>query len=120
MLFVKFWKVISTFIVAVTISSSQAMAYTGEQWQSQANQKFGTPASMLAHGFLAGVVHSWNGRREAASLQDMCFKAPPEALRIKDLMAVVLNHVSDQNPDLAAPAQAIIRIAMVAEYPCES
>ena len=116
----KFWKSINAISITLTLLTTQVEAYTGEQWQSQANQKFGTPASMLAHGFLAGVVHSWNGRRDAASLRDMCFDAPPEALRIKDLMAVVIKYISDRNPDLAAPAQGIIRLAMVTNYPCKT
>ena len=52
-------------IFLITTSfGTHASAYSGELWLSQANQAFGTPASMLAHGFLAGIVHSWNNRRE--------------------------------------------------------
>ena len=38
------------------VCSNYASAYSGELWLSQANQRFGTPPNMLAHGFLAGVV----------------------------------------------------------------
>ena len=57
------------------VCSTYASAYSGELWLSQANQRFGTPPNMLAHGFLAGVVHSWNNRKESR-FPDLCFNAP--------------------------------------------
>lgn len=111
--------VIKGTVLILFILNGQAIGYSGDLWLSQANERFGTPANMLAHGFLAGVVHSWNGRRDNTTLRDMCFNAPPQALRIRDLMAVVSDYISDSDPDLAAPAQGIIRIAMMAKYPCE-
>ena len=62
-------------ISAAMVASSQASAYSGELWMSQAKQGFGTPANMLAHGFIAGVVHSWNTRHETKS-PNLCFDAP--------------------------------------------
>ena len=97
--------------------TTQAHAYSGELWLSQANTKFGQPASMLAHGFLAGVVHSWNGRSDPKQPK-LCFDAPPAAMQIRNLMSVVTEYISERNPDLGAPAQGIIRVAMMARFPC--
>ena len=105
------------FILSVIAFSSPGSAYSGELWLSQADQEFGTPANMLAHGFLAGVVHSWNSRRETKS-QNLCFDAPPEQMQIKNLVAVVLAYIDDRDPDLQAPAQSIIRVAMMGRFPC--
>ena len=96
---------------------THAPAYSGELWLSQANQAFGTPASMLAHGFLAGVVHSWNNRREQNS-PTLCFNAPADQMQIKNLMEIVKDFISDRNPDLKAPAQGVIRVAIMARFPC--
>lgn len=106
-------------ISAAIVFSPQTPAYSGELWLSQAKQQFGTPANMLAHGFLAGVVHSWNSRREAKS-PNLCFDAPPEAMQIKNLLAVVVDYIDDRDPDLQAPAQSIIRVSMMGEFPCRS
>lgn len=94
-----------------------AQAYSGELWLSQANTKFGEPASMLAHGFLAGVVHSWNGRPDPRQPK-LCFDAPASAMQIRNLMSIVTDYISERDPDLGAPAQGVIRIAMMARFPC--
>ena len=99
------------------VMSAKSWAYSGELWLSQANTKFGEPGSMLAHGFMAGVVHSWNNRREDRFPQ-LCFNAPPEALQIRNLMSIVKDYISAENPDLEAPAQGVIRVAMMARFPC--
>jgi hypothetical protein len=88
-------------LAIATTYTTDATAYSGELWLSQANQRFGEPASMLAHGFLAGVVHSWNNRRDRNSAT-LCFK----------------DYISDKGPDLDAPAQGIIRVAMMGRFPC--
>jgi hypothetical protein len=97
--------------------SAQTYAYSGELWLSQAKTRFGQPASMLAHGFLAGVVHSWNGRQDPRQPK-LCFDAPPSAMQIRNLMEVVTAYIDDRNPDLGAPAQGIIRVAMMTRFPC--
>ena len=107
------------FISAAMAFSHQASAYSGELWLSQAKQEFGTPANMLAHGFIAGVVHSWNNRHETKS-PNLCFDAPPEQRQIKTLVSVVLDYIDDREPDLQAPAQSIIRVAMMGRFPCRS
>ena len=96
---------------------THASAYSGELWLSQANQRFGTPPNMLAHGFLAGVVHSWNSRRESR-FPDLCFSTPPDQMQIKNLMGIVRDYISDRSPDLKAPAQGIIRVALMNRFPC--
>lgn len=107
-------------IFLITTSfGTHASAYSGELWLSQANQAFGTPASMLAHGFLAGIAHSWNNRREQDS-PTFCFNAPADQMQIRNLMEVVKDYISDRNPDLAAPAQGVIRVAMMSRYPCRN
>ena len=99
------------------IASPKTWAYSGELWLTQANKPFGEPASMLAHGFLAGVVHSWNDRRDS-NFPKLCFNAPPEELQIRNLRGIVKDYISAENPDLQAPAQGIIRVAMMARFPC--
>lgn len=105
-----------TLAIATTYTTN-ATAYSGELWLSQANQRFGEPASMLAHGFLAGVVHSWNNRRDRNSAT-LCFNAPADQMQIRNLMTVVKDYISDKSPDLDAPAQGIIRVAMMGQFPC--
>jgi hypothetical protein len=104
-------------LVMTTAYGTQASAYSGELWLSQANQEFGTPASMLAHGFLAGVVHSWNNRRDQ-SFPKLCFNAPADQMQIKNLMSIVKDYIGDRDPDLKAPAQGVIRVAMMGRFPC--
>ena len=99
--------------------TAQAHAYSGELWLSQAKTKFGEPASMLAHGFLAGVVHSWNGRSDPRQPK-LCFDAPPAEMQIRNLMSVVTDYIDARDPDLGAPAQGIIRVAMMARFPCRN
>ena len=107
-------------IFLITTSfGTHASAYSGELWLSQANQAFGTPASMLAHGFLAGIVHSWNNRREQDS-PTLCFNAPTDQMQIRNLMEVVKDYIADREPDLAAPAQGVIRVAMMSRFPCRN
>jgi hypothetical protein len=106
-------------ISASLLYGSNATAYSGELWLSQANQEFGTPASMLAHGFLAGVVHSWNNRHETNS-PNLCFNAPADQMQIKNLMSVVKEYIDERNPDLQAPAQGVIRVAMMGRFPCRA
>ena len=107
-------------IFLITTSfGTHASAYSGELWLSQANQAFGTPASMLAHGFLAGVVHSWNNCR-AQNSQTLCFDAPADQMQIRNLMEIVKDYISDRDPDLAAPAQGVIRVAMMGRFPCRN
>ena len=95
------------FFGLAAVYGTHVSAYSGELWLSQADQRFGTPPSMLAHGFLAGVVHSWNSRRESR-FPDLCFNTPPDQMQIKNLMAIVRDYISDRSPDLKAPAQGII------------
>jgi hypothetical protein len=104
-------------LVMTIAYGTHVSAYSGELWLSQANQKFGTPASMLAHGFLAGVVHSWNNRREQ-SFPNLCFKAPADQMQIKNLMSIVKDYIGDRDQDLKAPAQGVIRVAMMGRFPC--
>ena len=104
-------------LVITTAYGSHASAYSGELWLSQANQTFGTPASMLAHGFLAGVVHSWNNRREQ-NFPKLCFNAPADQMQIRNLMGIVKQYISDRDQDLKAPAQGVIRVAMMGRFPC--
>ena len=99
------------------VGPSKSMAYSGELWLSQAETKFAQPASMLAHGFLAGVVHSWNGRRGQKNPQ-LCFDSPASELQIRNLMAIVKDYISKKSPDLKVSAQGIIRAAMMTEFPC--
>ena len=99
-----------------TVYGTYASAYSGELWLSQANQRFGTPPNMLAHGFLAGVVHSWNDRKESR-FPDLCFNAPPDQMQIKNLVGIVKDDISNRNPDLKVPAQGIIRAAMMNRFP---
>ena len=107
-------------IFLITTSfGTHVSAYSGKLWLSQANQAFGTPASMLAHGFLAGIVHSWNNRREQDS-PTLCFNAPADQMQIRNLMEVVEDYISDREPDLEAPAQGVIRVAMMASFPCRN
>lgn len=105
------------FLGLCLLASAKTWAYSGELWLSQANTKFGEPASMLAHGFLAGVVHSWNNRREDR-FPKLCFNAPPETLQIRNLMTIVKDYIAAESPDLQAPAQGVIRVAMMARFPC--
>jgi hypothetical protein len=98
---------------------SNATAYSGKLWLSQADQAFGTPASMLAHGFLAGVVHSWNSRRETNS-PNLCFNASADQMEIKNLMGIVKKYIEERSPDLQAPAQGVIRVAMMGRFPCKA
>ena len=86
-------------------------------WLSQANKPFGTPASMLAHGFLAGVVHSWNSRREE-KFPKLCFDAPADQMQIRNLMKIVKEYIGDRDQDLKVPAQGVIRVAMMGRFPC--
>jgi hypothetical protein len=74
---------------------------------------------MLAHGFLAGVVHSWNNRNET-NFPKLCFNAPADQMQIKNLMSVVKSYIDERNPDLQAPAQGIIRVAMMSRFPCRA
>ena len=104
-------------LTIITAYGTHASAYSGELWLSQANQGFGTPASMLAHGFLAGVVHSWNNRREQ-NFPKLCFNAPADQMQIRNLMDIVKNYISDSDTDLKAPAQGVIRVAMMGRFPC--
>jgi hypothetical protein len=104
-------------LTIMTVYGTHASAYSGELWLSQANQDFGTPASVLAHGFLAGVVHSWNKRREQ-NFPKLCFNAPADQMQIRNLMDIVKNYISDRDPDLKAPAQGVIRVAMMGRFPC--
>ena len=73
---------------------------------------------MLAHGFLAGVVHSWNNRREQNS-QTLTLP-PADQMQIRNLMEVIKDYISDRDPDLAAPAQGVIRVAMMGRFPCRN
>ena len=106
-------------ISASLLYGSNATAYSGDLWLSQANKPFGAPASMLAHGFLAGVVHSWNNRNET-NFPKLCFNAPADQMQIKNLMSVVKSYIDERNPDLQAPAQGIIRVAMMSRFPCRA
>ena len=105
-------------LVMTAAFGTQVSAYSGELWLSQADQKFGTPASMLAHGFLAGIVHSWNNRREQ-NFPKLCFNAPADQMQIKNLMSIVKDYISDRDPDLKVPAQGVIRVAMMGRFPCK-
>ena len=104
-------------LVITTAYGTHASAYSGELWLSQANQTFGTPASMLAHGFLAGVIHSLNNRREQ-NFPKLCFNAPADQMQIRNLMGIVKEYISDRDQDLKAPAQGVIRVAMMGRFPC--
>ena len=104
-------------LVITAAYSTHASAYSGELWLSQANKTFGTPPSMLAHGVLAGVVHSWNNRREE-KFPKLCFDAPADQMQIKNLMGIVKEYVSDRDQDLKVPAQGLIRVAMMRRFPC--
>jgi len=106
-------------IAASLLHGSNATAYSGDLWLSQANQGFGTPASMLAHGFLAGVVHSWNNRHET-NAPKLCFNTPVDQMQIKNLMGVVKDYIDERDPDLKAPAQVVIRVAMMSRFPCRA
>ena len=105
-------------LVITTVHGTHASAYSGELWLSQANKTFGTPPSMLAHGFLAGVVHSWNSRREE-KFPKLCFDAPADQMQIRNLMGIVKEYVSDRDQDLKVPAQGLIRVAMMRRFPCK-
>ena len=104
-------------LVMMAAFGTHVSAYSGELWLSQADQEFGTPASTLAHGFLAGVVHSWNNRREQNSPK-LCFNAPADQMQIRNLMEIVKEYIDERDPDLKAPAQGIIRVAMMGRFPC--
>lgn len=106
-------------IFAFSLYGSNATAYSGDLWLSQANKPFGTPASMLAHGFLAGVVHSWNKRHET-DFSKLCFNTPADQMQIKNLMSVVKDYIDERDPDLKAPAQGVIRVAMMSRFPCRA
>jgi len=97
--------------------SSQAAAYTGTLWVEQSNQRFAEPGHMLALGFVVGVVYSWNTRRETRQ-PEFCFSVPPEQMQSRNLMQVIKDYISDAKPDLEAPAAAIIRVALMARFPC--
>jgi hypothetical protein len=104
-------------IAVITMSlfcGSNVTAYSGELWLSQANQR-----SMLALGFLAGVVHSWNNRQET-NAPKLCFNAPADQMKMNNLMSVVKNYVEERNPDLQIPAQGLIRVAMMRRFPCRA
>jgi hypothetical protein len=103
--------------VMMAAFGTHVSAYSGELWLSQADQEFGTPASTLAHGFLAGVVHSWNNRREQ-NFPKLCFNAPADQMQIRNLMEIVKEYIGERDPDLKAPAQSIIRVAMMGRFPC--
>ena len=104
-------------LVITTVHGTHASAYSGELWLSQANKPFGTPASMLVPGFLAGVVHSWNSRREK-KFPKLCFDAPADQMQIRNLMKIVKEYISDRDQDLKVPAQGVIRVAMMGRFPC--
>lgn len=101
----------------LTFWTGHALAYSGQLWLNQANQKFAEPGHMLALGFVVGVVYSWNQRREVRQPQ-FCFSVPPEEMQSRNLMAVVKDYISDEKPDLEAPAAAVVRVALMARFPC--
>ena len=76
-------------------------------WLSQANQAFGTPASMLAHGFSRESCTA--GTTVASKHRNFCFNAPADQMQIRNLMEVVKNYISDRDPDLG-PAQGVIQL----------
>ena len=107
----------SLLVVLLSLWAGQASAYSGQLWLNQANQKFAEPGHMLALGFVVGVVYSWNQRREVRQPQ-FCFSVPAEQMQSRNLMTVVKDYISDEKPDLEAPAAAVIRVALMAQFPC--
>ena len=41
-------------------------------------------------------------------------------MQIRNLMEVIKDYISDRDPDLAAPAQGVIRVAMMGRFPCRN
>jgi hypothetical protein len=39
-------------------------------------------------------------------------------MQIRNLMDIVKDYISDRSPDLKAPAQGVIRVAMMGRFPC--
>jgi len=39
-------------------------------------------------------------------------------MQIRNLMEIVKEYIGERDPDLKAPAQGIIRVAMMGRFPC--
>ena len=97
--------------------AGNAQAYSGTLWLNQANQKFAEPGHMLALGFVVGVVYSWNQRRETRQ-PEFCFSVPADQMQSRNLLAIVKDYINQEQPNLEAPAAAVVRVALMARFPC--
>ena len=103
------------FVLGLPPSVVLCISYSGELWLSQASQRSGTPPNMLAHGFLAGVVHSWNNRKE---LRFPDFASTPPQIKCNQKPYGDRKRLYQRpNPDLKAPAKALFAVIMN-RFPC--